>query len=278
MCPPRQGVEHRVGRTRSGPGRLQLGGADRANPLGVVASRRERLAGELVPAHDTLVRGVEDTRHPLDPELRDHRREVRDERRVADLVVDEADLSPALGEAQQGLDHVLAVLAADPRRAGDRPAVVDLELAAVLGPPVDRHRARSVPLGVGTDLRAVEHVVGRDVDDVRADPTGAVRDEPRRRAVHPVRELGLGLAAVDGGERRAVQHQVGPPGGEHAQHVVAVGQVVLGQVEPEHLVVTGGLEQCDELGAELSAGAGDDDPHRFFTRSSRGSHQSRRSR
>ena len=88
---------------------------------------------------------------------------------------------------------------------------------------------------------------------------GAVRDEARGGAVHAVCELDLLLAEVDRGERRAVEDQVRREARDDAEHVVAVGEVVVGQVQSQDLVVLDPRQQINDLGAELSVGAGDDD-------------------
>ena len=72
-------------------GRIEVGGGDRLDPLGVVAGGLQDRPGELVPGHRALVGHVEHA-----PAARsttssmDHRRQVVGEGRVAPLVVDEA--------------------------------------------------------------------------------------------------------------------------------------------------------------------------------------------
>ena len=97
-------------------------------------------------------------------------RQVGGEGGRAALVVDEAQRPVALGQPQRGLHHVGPAGAAHPRGAHDGGAGRALPLAAELGPAVDRARVRLVPLDVGPVGRAVEDVVGRDVDEVGPAP------------------------------------------------------------------------------------------------------------
>ena len=111
------------------------------------------------------------------------------------------------------LDEVaaLAGAAVQPVEAGgaddQRPLAVGERgvLAGELGQRVDRARRRQVCLGVGLLASAVEHVVGRDVDEPR--------HAPRKLAdgldVHLPGAVRLALADVDVVKRGAVEHDVG---------------------------------------------------------------------
>ena len=78
--------------------------------------------------------------------------------------------------------------AEEPRRADD-PARPDLPLALELRRAVDRERVRHVGLDVRLALRPVEDVVGRVVDDGRAELDDAPRAERRSRSRSPGRIL-----------------------------------------------------------------------------------------
>ena len=109
--------------------------------------------------------------------------QVGGERRTAALVVDERQLLAGLrGETQHQLDHVVAVLTAHPRGAGDGRVGPGRDLAGELGTPVDRLRVRRVVLPVRPIQRAVEHVVGAHVDEMGADPAQALARWPTASA------------------------------------------------------------------------------------------------
>ena len=197
--------------------------------------------------------------HPLAPQLDDHVGQVGGEGGVADLVVDETEGAAPLPQPQQGLHHVVAVLAAHPRGADDRPGGIDLQLAAQLGTAVDRLGIGAIPLQVRPGLGPIEDVVGGDIHQVRPQPAGAVGDEPGGQCVGPPGGLGLFLAQVHGRERRAVEDDVGLELRDDAEGRVTVGQVELGQINRHHLVAF--WKPGGDVGAELPPGAGEQNAH-----------------
>src|SRR5207247_534598 len=138
----------------------------------------EDTPGEAVPARLPGVGEVIDlVRRPREhpPHLR---RQVARVARAEHLVSDDADRLALLRQAQHGLDEVRPALARAPRHAeeaGDaeddgplaprerQPLALELRLA------VDVERVRRVGLPVGRGPPAVEHVVGGEVDERRAE-------------------------------------------------------------------------------------------------------------
>ena len=87
--------------------------------------------------------------------------------RTARLVGDDADLVARLGETQHRLDEVVAEGAVDPGRAQDGVVVrcrCDSPLAGELARAIGRDRAGRIVLAIGPVERAVEDVVGRELD------------------------------------------------------------------------------------------------------------------
>ena len=122
---------------------------------------------------------------------------------AAALVVDDCDLVALGAEPQHRSDEVVGRPPEQPRRAHD-PPLAYLALAGQLRPAVDGERIRLVRLDVRCPLRAVEDVVGREVDDGRA----AGDDVPRPQHVHVLGRVLLGLRSVDVRPRSRVQHEV----------------------------------------------------------------------
>ena len=146
------------------------------------------------------------------------------------LVVDEVQLAVALGrQAQRRHDHVGPVCTAHPARAYDRRTGPTLPLPCQLGSAVDRHRTGVVPFAVGAIRGAVEDVVGRHVDHVGPHQSRGLGHVTGADGVHGKGQVGLGLAAIDRGERAAVEDELGPEGGERGQDGVPV--VVAGNLE-----------------------------------------------
>ena len=275
-------VEHRVRRARRRPGRIEIGGRDRLDARGIVAGGAQHLARELEPADRALVRHVPRAGQALDDEAAQHEREVGGDRGATALVVDEPQRGVARREPQHRLRHVRAVAPDDPRGAHDRALEVDLELATQLRLPVHRRRIRRVPLVVRLGLRAVEDVVGRERDDVRAGAPRPFHDESDPERVHEKRAIGLRLARVDRGHRRAVHDRVGLDRADRAEHGIAVADVERRVVEADDLVR---LQRFDDFAADHAARAGDENAQRSGhfhaavsstgARSNSGSHQSR---
>ena len=244
-------------------GRVEVGGRNRAHPVGVVARRGEDLADELVPAHRTLVRHVMDARPAVDGESVKRWRQVGGERGLAALVVDEREgLIGIRRETQHQLDHVVAVLPAHPRRSSDRRTRPRRQLAGELRAAVHRLRVGDVVLAIRAVERAVEHIVGADVHEVRAHEFAGRRQVPDRIAVHRKGHGLVGLTGVDGGVGSSVDHRIRTDFVEQPANGVGIGDVEVGLGDGDDLVVErAGV--VDDVDAELPGGAGDEQPHGY---------------
>ena len=90
----------------------------------------------------------------------------------------------------------------------------------------------------------------------------------------PVR---VALAGVHRGPGGGVDDHVGADGRDGPQHLAAVGDVQLLAGERDHLVA-GGVADAQQVGGQLAAGAGDQQPHQNAARAFSGSHHQRLSR
>ena len=158
------------------------------------------------------VREVEDARAAFGGDRTERRGEVGRERRAAPLVVDERQVGARRREAQHELDHVVAVLAADPRRPHDGRVRTGQPLTGELRDPVHRLRVRRVVLAVRAIERAVEDVVGADMDEMGADLFGGRRNVADGVGVDRSGDLDVRLTRVDGGVRRGVDDGIRPGG------------------------------------------------------------------
>ena len=160
--------------------------------------------------------------------------------RAADLVLDDDDLVERASEVEHRGHEVLAVHAKKPGRADDEVARVvrrGLDLAGQLRLAVPRQRVDLVGFDVGQLLRAVEDVVGRDVDHARAAVRGRSGDVAGALAVDAHRELGLRLSAVDVGIGGAVEDCVGTVLPDGVRHGVGVRHVELRMRQAGHVEV-----------------------------------------
>ncbi len=176
--------------------------------------------------------------------------EVPDVRRAAALVVDDGHLVAVLGEPQHRAHEVVPGRAEEPRRPDDPGLGPRGRLAEQLRATVCGERIRPVGLDVRLALPAVEHVVGGEGDERRAE-----RSRVRRPAdVDRARTLRIALGPV----------HVGPGGGVEHEVEIALCQVDTGWVRDVPLLarqrheVVGG-EGLLERPAELAAGTGDQD-------------------
>ena len=191
-------------------------------------------------------------------------RQVADVGGRAALVVDDAHLVPLGPEAKHRAHEVVASPAEEPG-APDDPAVPHLALAEELRAPVRAERRRLVGLDVRRALRAVEDVVGGEVDDRRAE-RGHV---PRPLDVDAERACLVGLGAVHVRPGRRVQHEPGLVSeGDRLRHVELVPRARIGvgeglpQRRPE-LAARPGYEdasRCERIGLSVL--------HRCLTRGS----------
>ena len=91
--------------------------------------------------------------------------------------------------------------------AGRRRA--DGALARLLAGAIDRGGIDGILLDIGAALAAVEDIVGRDMDQGRADGLAGFGQGRRPVAIDGEGELGLALGLVDGGVGGGVDHQIG---------------------------------------------------------------------
>ena len=121
------------------------------------------------------------------------------------------------------------------------PQTHDVRTTAASGPasrspasfvtPVHRLRVRRVVLAIRAIERAVEHVVGADVDEMGADLVGGRRDVADGVGVDRAGDLDVRLARVDGGVRRGVDDGVGPSVARSPTARRRVGDVERGVVD-----------------------------------------------
>ncbi len=218
--------------------RVVVGGADRHDPVAVAVGGLEDGAGDVRPGLHGAGAGavVGAVGRVRAQHVEDGLGHVAREGQAAQLVVDDRDLlepvlgvGDAVGQPPHGL-HEVVPLADDPGAAHDvvARAAGHGDVSGGLGLAVDRERAHGLALVVKL-ARAVEHVVGADVDE-RDAVRGAGAGEKRRpgRVGLPGGHAALGGlrlinsrvgAAVDHG---AVERPVVPRIGVRVGHVEGV--------------------------------------------------------
>src|SRR5258706_29654 len=149
-------------------------------------------------------------------------------------------------------------------------------------------RAGSAPARATTAAAKSNHVVGPwlvtwNVPGSRATAswaTTAVGHVAHAERVHPEGAIAIGFAPVDIGPGRGVDDDVGLPPGDRTDNGVTVADIECRAGTDD--VATGNVEKSHELAADLSLGAGDEDPRHFVhassttgARSSSGSHHAR---
>src|SRR3569623_1479548 len=160
-----------------------------------------------------------------------HLRYISRRRRSCPLFCDHAQFISFSGEAQYGLDEVVAVHALYPGGAQDDvalPALAHGLFTGGLAGAVDVDGIVGVVFLIGVLLGAVEDVVGGDVylRDIRP---GASRGEMGRAiTIHRVGLVRFGLGLVDGGVRGGIHHHVECTGRDHCVYRVYVGDVQFG--------------------------------------------------
>jgi hypothetical protein len=113
-------VEHAVGRARRGARRLQVGGGDGLHHrVGSRPVSGDDLAHELVPRHGRLVGEVVHAAAPVERDRRSTGARSAVNVGCPTWSATNASVGCSLDEAQHGLHHVVAVLAAHPRGAHD---------------------------------------------------------------------------------------------------------------------------------------------------------------
>ena len=181
-----------------------------SHPVGIVPGGLEHRPGEPVPRGHARVGDVERPGQPLGGQHRQDAGQIGGEGGAAPLVVDEAQRSRPLGQAQHGPHHVGAVRAAHPRRPHDRRrrgrARARRRACSARRPTSDWARPTR---RTGRVRGAVEDVVGRHVDDVRPDAAGRLGDVAGPEGVDGEGPVGVAFAGVDRRPGRGVDHHVG---------------------------------------------------------------------
>ena len=127
--------------------------------------------------------------------------------RAPGLVVDDAKLVALGAEPEHGLDEIGAERAIDPGRAQDQVLAVgraDGALAGFLAPRIGALRIDLVLLVVGNAGRAIEHIVGGDMDERHVRLGSLLGEDCRAVAVHLKGAIRLALGLVDGGIGRGI--------------------------------------------------------------------------
>ena len=173
----------------------------------VEAGLLEDRLGELGPGAVAGRRDVVDAVRQLD-DGRHRRGEMPGVGRAAALVVDDRDLVALGAEPEHRPDEVVPDRPEEPRGADDPRLAAGGRLAVELRAAVGAERIRRVGLDVRLALRAVEDVVGREVDERHAERGRVLRaaDVDRRRALRVV------LGAVDVRPGRRVQDELDAAG------------------------------------------------------------------
>ena len=148
-----------------------------------------------------------------------------------------------------------------------------LLLAAQLRTPVDGLGIRCIPFNVRIGLRAIEHVVRRHVQDVRAHPAGTLRNVTGAKTVDLIREIPFRLAEVNCGKGTAVQDQLRAQRGYDAKYLIALRKIYRWKVDAGHFVVVGQCEPRHDFLTELPTRARDEHPHNVARTLSGAHHQ-----
>ena len=217
---PRCGVNTLVSAeyTGRGAGKAEVGGAlrlDRAGRARQFLHAREHLE----PRGGLGTAEVVETEPAGDHQRQDALGEVPDVGRRAPAIGEAADRLTR-DEPPHGAAEVVVAAAVDvahPHHERRRRDLAHEPLPRELRAPVHRERARLVRLVVRRALAAVEHVVGRHVQEHRAARPRREREVLGPERVVAERARRVGLVVVDAGERGEVQHGVGaraarPPG------------------------------------------------------------------
>ncbi|OQA42558.1 MAG: hypothetical protein BWY52_02166 [Chloroflexi bacterium ADurb.Bin325] len=179
---------------------------------------------------------------------------------VAELVRGDAQAAVFLRAGQDLRDEVAAARPEQPGHAHDvapRQQVGHDALGRGLAARIDAQRVHRIPFAVELAARAVEHLVGADVQQGRARALRAERDVLRAERVHAERPLRVGLAPVHIGVGRGVDDEVGPEVADARDHA-RIGDVVAGQIQRQDGVRG---ERGQQLAAQLSVVPGDDHAH-----------------
>ena len=135
----------------------------------------------------------------------------------------------------------------------------DPPLAGELGPAVGAGRAGRIVLAVGSVEHPVEHVVGRQMQERRADSGRRLGDVAGALAIDRHGEVFLALGLVDRRIGGRVDHDVGPRRGDSGQDALPVFERDRRPAERDDLDPRPGA--LDQGGRDLSFGPGDGDAH-----------------
>ena len=107
----------------------------------------------------------------------------------------------------------------------------DRPFARELGPAVGVDRRRGVFLAIRPVERAVENIVGRDLDHGNAHFAGRLGDQAGARSIDAGREILLRFGAIDGRIGGGVDDDVRVPSGKAFENAAGVGQIEIGPAD-----------------------------------------------
>ena len=263
-------IQPRVCRPPCRGGILRAG--DRNNTRGRAAAfgrRRQDGRGELRPVGGAGRRHVEGavalvaaTLGEIARNGEDAVRDIGRGRRIADLIGDDAHLVLLARELEHGPNEVATERAVDPRRPQDHVPLMrrrDSALARRLRSSVGVDRADGILLVVGIGLGAVEHIVGREMDQRDAQRFGSCGKQARRASVDAIGEVALGLGFVHVGIGGGADEHVGRGSADGAVDRVGVAEIEGRASDADDLAI-GARRPFDQRSDDLAVVAGDGDP------------------
>ena len=149
-------------------------------------------------------------------------------------------------------------------------ALDDQPFAEQFGAPVGACRPGRIVLTVGAIERTVEHVIGGQLQQRRADPVGGFRHVAGPFAVDGDSEALLRLGLVDGGVGSGIDHHVRPRGLEPSENSPAILEQEYAAAKQDNLELAPRL--LDQRGRHLTHRPSDGDPRHvnkspaFFSR------------
>src|SRR5450830_1293104 len=179
------------------------------------AAETDNLRGKLIPAGLSRVHAVVRPGTAVLDRCPELMYDVLGEGGTADLVIHDAQLVLLTGQSQDGADEVVPCAAVQPGKAQDEMVRVGLPgrlLALQFCPAVDGEGTRGGLLVVWLGRRAVEDIVGGEVDDASTDTPGGLRNVAGTQDVDTVRRILFGLSPVHCGVGCTVDHDLGAGG------------------------------------------------------------------
>ncbi len=134
----------------------------------------------------------------------------------------------------------------------------DQPFAEQFGAPVGASRPGRIVLAVGAIERAVEHVIGGQLQQRRADPVGGFRHVAGPFAVDGDGHALLRLCLVDGGVGSGIDHHVRPRGLEPGENSLAILEQEDAAAKQDDLELAPRL--LDQRGRQLTHRSSDGDP------------------